>query len=150
MLRSLETGIDVCVTVTLLDGLVLARSAFHHSMNYRSVVVFGRASAVEDPREKMNALHAFTDHVVPRRWEEVRSPSESELRATLVLKVPLEEVSAKVRTGPPLDDEEDYDLEVWAGVVPLKLIAGDPIADHRLGPGINVPEHARHYSRSRS
>lgn len=149
MLRSLETGIDVCVTVTLLDGLVLARSAFHHSMNYRSVVVFGRASVVEDPGEKMNALHAFTDHVVPHRWEEVRSPSESELRATLVLKVPLEEVSAKVRTGPPLDDEEDYDLEVWAGVVPLKLIAGDPIDDERLGPGVGVPQYAQHYSRSR-
>src|SRR5947207_608035 len=117
MLRSLEQGIDVCVTVTLIDGLVLARSAFHHSINYRSVVVFGNAKAVDDLDEKSAALHAFTDHVVPERWEEIRWPNESELRATLVLKLSLVEVSAKVRTGPPLDDDEDYSLPVWAGVI---------------------------------
>jgi nitroimidazol reductase NimA-like FMN-containing flavoprotein (pyridoxamine 5'-phosphate oxidase superfamily) len=147
MLRSLEEGIDVCATVTLIDGLVLARSAFHHSINYRSVVIFGNAKVVNDPDEKINALHAFTDHVVPGRWEEVRLPTESEMRATLVLKLPLVEVSAKVRTGPPIDDEEDYELSVWAGVVPLELTAGAPINDGRLPAGIEVPEYARRYAR---
>jgi nitroimidazol reductase NimA-like FMN-containing flavoprotein (pyridoxamine 5'-phosphate oxidase superfamily) len=147
MLRSLEEGIDVCATVTLIDGLVLARSAFHHSINYRSVVIFGAAKVVNDPDEKIKALHAFTDHVVPGRWEKVRPPNESELRATLVLKLPLVEVSAKVRTGPPIDDEEDYELSVWAGVVPLKLTAGAPISDGRLPPGIQPPEYAREYAR---
>ncbi len=150
MLRSLEEGIDVCVTVTLIDGLVLARSAFHHSINYRSVVIFGAANLVDDPDEKIKALHAFTDQVVPGRWEEVRWPNESELRATLVLKLPLVEVSAKVRTGPPIDDEEDYELSVWAGVVPLKLTAGPPINDDRLTTGIEAPEYARNYGRPAS
>jgi uncharacterized protein len=147
MLRSLEKGIDVCVTVMLIDGLVLARSAFHHSINYRSVVIFGAANAVDDPEEKLNALRAFTDHVVPGRWEEVRWPTESELRATLVLKLPLVEVSAKVRTGPPIDDEEDYQLSVWAGVVPLKQTAGAPISDDRLPMSIEPPEYAKEYAR---
>ena len=120
MLGALSNAIDVCLTVTLLDGLVLARSAFHHSMNYRSVVVLGKAQLVTDPLEKMNALHAFVDHVVPGRWDEVRQPTEKELRATHVLALPLDEVSAKVRTGPPIDDEEDYALPVWAGVAPLR------------------------------
>lgn len=148
MLRSLEEGIDVCVTVTLIDGLVLARSAFHHSINYRSVVIFGNAKVVDDPAEKTRALHAFTDHVVPGRWEEVRLPTESELRATLVLKLPLIEVSAKVRNGPPIDDEEDYGLPVWAGVVPLGIAAGSPISDDRLPADIEVPEYAMRYARS--
>jgi uncharacterized protein len=148
MLRSLEEGIDVCVTVTLIDGLVLARSAFHHSINYRSVVIFGAANLVDDPDEKIKALHAFTDQVVPGRWEEVRWPTESELRATLVLKLPLVEVSAKVRTGPPIDDEEDYELSVWAGVVPLKLTAGTPVNDDRLTTGIEAPDYARNYARN--
>ena len=147
MLRSLEGGLDVCVTVTVIDGLVLARSAFHHSINYRSVVIFGNATVVEDAQEKITALHAFTDHVVPGRWEEVRLPTESELRATLVLKLPLVEVSAKVRTGPPIDDEEDYGLPVWAGVVPLGIAAGAPISDDRLPANIEVPEYASRYSR---
>ena len=147
MLRSLEEGIDVCVTVTLIDGLVLARSAFHHSINYRSVVIFGNASVLEDPNEKTRALHAFTDHIVRGRWEEVRSPTESELRATLVLKLPLVEVSAKVRTGPPIDDEEDYSLPVWAGVVPLGIAAGSPISDDRLPANTEMPEYASRYSR---
>jgi len=147
MLRSLEQGIDVCVTVTLIDGLVLARSAFHHSINYRSVVVFGNARVVDDLDEKTRALHAFTDHVVPNRWEEVRAPDESELRATLLLKLPLVEVSAKVRTGPPIDDEADYELAVWAGVVPLKITAGAPIGDDRLQADIEAPEYARNYAR---
>ena len=147
MLRSLEEGIDVCVTVTLIDGLVLARSAFHHSINYRSVVIFGAAKLVNDPAEKLKALHAFTDHVVPGRWEEVRPPTESELRATLVFKLPLVEVSAKVRTGPPIDDEEDYSLAVWAGVVPLELRAAAPINDDRLPLDIEAPDYARDYAR---
>jgi nitroimidazol reductase NimA-like FMN-containing flavoprotein (pyridoxamine 5'-phosphate oxidase superfamily) len=147
MLRSLEEGIDVCVTVTLIDGLVLARSAFHHSINYRSVVIFGTATVVDDPDEKLKALHAFTDHVVPGRWEEVRLPTEAEIRATLVLKLPLVEVSAKVRVGPPIDDEDDYELSVWAGVVPLNLRAGAPVDDDRLTAGIEAPDYARNYAR---
>jgi nitroimidazol reductase NimA-like FMN-containing flavoprotein (pyridoxamine 5'-phosphate oxidase superfamily) len=147
LLQSLEEGIDVCVTVTLIDGLVLARSAFHHSINYRSVVIFGNAKVVDDPEEKITALHSFTDDVVPGRWDEVRPPNEGEMRATLVLKLPLVEVSAKVRTGPPIDDEEDYELSVWAGVVPLKLTAGAPISDDRLPAGIEPPEYVREYAR---
>jgi nitroimidazol reductase NimA-like FMN-containing flavoprotein (pyridoxamine 5'-phosphate oxidase superfamily) len=148
MLRSLEEGIDVCVTVTLIDGLVLARSAFHHSINYRSVVIFGKAQVVNDPDEKTRVLHAFTEHVVPGRWEDVRPPDENELRATLVLKLPLAEVSAKVRTGPPIDDDEDYKLSVWAGVVPLRLAADLPVIDDRVPAGIEAPEYVREYSRS--
>jgi hypothetical protein len=135
MLRTLQAGIQVCVTVTLLDGLVLARSAFHHSMNYRSVVVFGTASVVSDPEDKLKALHAFTEHIVPGRWEEIRQPSRNELAGTLVLSLPLVEASAKVRTGPPVDDEADYELPVWAGEIPLRLVAGVPINDPRLQPG---------------
>ncbi len=148
MLRSLEQGIDVCVTVTLIDGLVLARSAFHHSINYRSVVIFGNATQVNDPAEKIRALHAFTDHVVSGRWADVRPPDEAELRATLVLKVPIAEVSAKVRIGPPIDDEADYNLAVWAGVVPLELRAGAPVTDDRVPSGIEAPNYARNYSRN--
>ena len=147
MLRSLEQGIDVCVTVTLIDGLVLARSAFHHSINYRSVVIFGNATLVNDPDEKIKALHAFTDHVVSGRWADVRPPDEGELRATLVLKVPLVEVSAKVRTGPPIDDEADYSLAVWAGVVPMEMRAAAPVSDDRLPSDIEPPDYARNYAR---
>ena len=136
MLRNLQEGIAVCVTVTLLDGLVLARSAFHHSMNYRSVVLFGTASIVSESQEKLEALHAFTEHVIPGRWEEVRQPSQNELAGTLVLCLPIVEASAKVRTGPPVDDEADYSLPVWAGEIPLRLVAGKPIDDPRLQPGI--------------
>ncbi|HKP86706.1 MAG TPA: pyridoxamine 5'-phosphate oxidase family protein [Blastocatellia bacterium] len=147
MLRALGEGIEVCVTVTLVDGLVLARSAFHHSMNYRSVAVFGRARVVEDAEEKMEALRAFTEHVVPGRWAEVRWPNESEMKATTVLSLPLAEASAKVRTGPPIDDEEDYELGVWAGVLPLRLQAGEAINDDRLPSGISLPEYVREYKR---
>src|SRR5713226_6809102 len=129
MLKSLRGGIKVALTATLVDGLVLARSAFHHSMNYRSVVVLGTAEAVEDAKEKWDALHAIVEHVARGRWAEVREPSEKELAATLVLRLPIEEASAKVRTGPPLDDEEDYALECWAGVVPLRLTPGMPVPD---------------------
>lgn len=147
MLRTLKGGIDVCVTVTLLDGLVLARSAFHHSMNYRSVVVFGRATAVDDPADKAAALLAFSEHLIPGRWNDVREPTEQELKATTVLSLPLEEVSAKVRTGPPLDDEEDYELPVWAGVIPLQLAAAAPIPDPRLEAGIGPPRYTTSYKR---
>ena len=136
MLRTLAGEVPVCVTVSLIDGLVLARSAFHHSMNYRSVVVLGTARAVTDPTEKWDALHAIVEHMAPGRWAEVREPSEKEMKATLVLGLSLDEASAKVRTGPPLDDEEDYALSCWAGVVPLRLAALDPIAEPRLAPGI--------------
>ena len=148
MLRTVEEGVDVCVTVTLVDGLVLARSAFHHSINYRSVVIFGRATAVEDQREKFDAMRSFTQHVVPGRWAEVREPNEGELKATIVLYLPLMEASAKVRTGPPIDDEDDYAIPVWAGEIPLRLVAGLPVADPRLRPGIDPPQYVRDYSRS--
>ena len=134
MLHTLDEGVPVCVTVTLLDGLVLARSAFHHSMNYRSVVVFGAAKVVTDENEKIEALRLFTEHVVPGRWNRIRRPAAQELKATTVLSLPIEEASAKVRVGPPLDDEEDYALPVWAGVLPLKLTPGEPIADPLLPP----------------
>jgi nitroimidazol reductase NimA-like FMN-containing flavoprotein (pyridoxamine 5'-phosphate oxidase superfamily) len=147
MLRTVGQGIDVCVTVTLIDGLVLARSAFHHSMNYRSVVVLGQAVMVEDESEKLAALRAFSEHVVPGRWDDVREPNEQELKATTVLSLALAEASAKVRTGPPLDDEEDYALPVWAGVIPLRLLADAPVADPRLPSGIEPPSYAREYTR---
>jgi len=148
MLRTAETGVDICVTVTLVDGLVLARSAFHHSINYRSVVIFGRALVVEDSREKFEALRSFTQHVVPNRWSDVREPTDSELKATIVLYLELMEVSAKVRTGPPIDDEEDYAMPVWAGEIPLRLVAGVPIPDPRLAEGIDPPQYVSDYSRT--
>ena len=147
MLRSLAGGIDACVTVTIVDGLVLARSAFHHSMNYRSVLVFGRATLVDEPKEKYEALLALSEHIVPGRWADVREPNEQEMKQTTVLCMPLEEASAKIRTGPPLDDEEDYALPMWAGIVPLKLTAGQPINDPRLSAEIPVPDYAAHYKR---
>jgi uncharacterized protein len=147
MLRTLSTGVDVCLTVTIIDGLVLARSAFHHSMNYRSVVVFGRATLIEDREEKMAALLALSEHIIRGRWAEVREPTEQEMKATTVLSLPLVEASAKIRTGPPLDDEEDYEMNVWAGIVPLRLVAGEPINDPRLPSDITVPVYAREYKR---
>ena len=147
MLRTVSAGIDVCLTVKIVDGLVLARSAFHHSMNYRSVVVFGRATLVEDREEKLAALLALSEHFIRGRWADVREPTDEELIMTTVLSLPLVEASAKVRTGPPLDDEEDYSMPVWAGVIPLRLEAGEPIKDPRLPDGIEAPDYARDYSR---
>ena len=147
MLRTLGQGIDVCLTVTLIDGLVLARSAFHHSMNYRSVVVFGRAALVDERSGKLAALRALSEHMIPGRWDDVREPSERELQLTTVLTLPLVEASAKVRTGPPLDDEEDYELDVWAGVIPLRLIANAPTSDPRLPAEIDPPPYVINYSR---
>jgi uncharacterized protein len=147
MLRNLKEGVPVCVTVTLLDGLVLARSIFNHSMNYRSVVVLGKAMLVDDPKEKLEALRLLSEHIIPGRWADSRQPNERELKATSVLRVPIEEFSAKVRMGPVVDDEEDYSFPTWAGVVPLQMIAGAPINDSRLDPAREVPAYARNYSR---
>jgi uncharacterized protein len=147
MLRTLSGGLDACVTVTIVDGLVLARSAFHHSMNYRSVVIFGRATIIEDRTAKMAALVALSEHIVRGRWADVREPNEEEFIKTTVLELPLVEASAKIRTGPPLDDEEDYALPIWAGVIPLSLQAGEPINDPRLPEEIEVPDYARKYKR---
>lgn len=150
MLRTLSSGIDVCVAVTLVDGLVLARSAFHHSINYRSVVMFGRARIVDDREAKLAALFAFSEQVIPGRWNDVREPTEQELKATIVLTLPLVEVSAKVRTGPPIDDEEDYALNVWAGVLPLRIAAGAPLSDPRLPETIEPPSYTLKYSREKN
>jgi len=147
MLRNLAQGVDVCVTVTLVDGLVLARSAFHHSINYRSVVVLGKATLVEDAAEKEKVLEAFTEHIIPGRWPEIRWPSELELKATSVLKLPIVEASAKIRVGDPKDDEEDYAMDIWAGVLPLEIHPGRPIPDSRLKDGIEGPDHVRDYRR---
>lgn len=147
MLRNLDQGVAVCVTVTLLDGLVLARSIFNHSMNYRSVVVLGTAVAVEDPQEKLEALRRLSEHILPGRWEESRQPNPKELKATLVMRLPINEFSAKVRQGPPIDDEEDYAFPTWAGVIPLEMVAGKPIDDPTLEPGRTVPEYVKDYSR---
>jgi nitroimidazol reductase NimA-like FMN-containing flavoprotein (pyridoxamine 5'-phosphate oxidase superfamily) len=136
MVRSLGDGLDVCVTVTLVDGLVLARSAFHHSMNYRSVVVLGRARLVSDPAEKSAALRAFTNHIVPDRWDALRPVTPQELAATSVLALPIEEASAKVRSGPPRDDDDDLAWPVWAGVVPMALRCGEPVPDDHVRPDV--------------
>ncbi len=145
MLHELECGVPVCLTVTLVDGLVLARSAFHHSMNYRSVVAFGTARKIEDAEHKADALRVIAEHLMAGRWNDVRPPNEKELKATTVLEVLIEEASAKIRTGPPLDDEEDYDLPVWAGVVPLRLAPGSPIPDERLKADMQIPQCVRAY-----
>jgi len=147
MLRTLADGVQVCVTVTLIDGIVMARSGFHSSMNYRSVVILGRATQVEGRAEKLAALAAFSEQVMPGRWKDLRETTDAELKGTLVLNLPLKEVSAKVRSGPPKDDEVDYALPLWAGVVPLKLTAGNPIDDPRLPKGIEPPGYARNYKR---
>ena len=147
MLRTLADGMQVCVTVTLIDGIVMARSGFHSSMNYRSVVILGRTMLVEGRDEKLAALAAFSEQVMPGRWKDLRETTDAELKGTLVLTLPLKEVSAKVRIGPPKDDEADYALPLWAGVVPLKLTAGTPINDPRLPKGIETPHYARNYKR---
>ena len=146
----LKAGVPMCVTVTILDGLVLARSAFHHSMNYRSVVVLGIAQEVTNSQEKYDALKAIVEHVAPNHWDDVRWPTEQELKATSVLRLPLEEVSAKIRTGPPIDDEEDYQLPCWAGELPLRLMPQVPVPDPRLSLETSVPSYVRAYQRPRS
>lgn len=145
MLKELETGIPACLTATLVDGLVLARSAFHHSMNYRSVIAFGTARKIEDPDYKVQCLQVISEHVIPGRWAEVRAPSASELKATTVLEFLIEEASSKVRSGPPLEDENDYALPVWAGILPLAIRPEQPISDIRLPTGVAVPDYVLHY-----
>ena len=145
MLKTLSGGVPVCVTVTHVDGLVLARSAFHHSVNYRSVVILGKAQLVEDPAEKMEALRIFTEHVMKGRWNDVRIPTEQELKATIVLSLPLEEVSAKVRTGGPIDDEADYALPVWAGVLPLETVPKTPLPDAQRKNDPPIPEYLKQF-----
>jgi nitroimidazol reductase NimA-like FMN-containing flavoprotein (pyridoxamine 5'-phosphate oxidase superfamily) len=147
MLRGAASGIPVCITVTLTDGLVLARSVFNHSMNYRSVVALGQAMLVDQPEEKLEALRAFTEKILPGRWDDARQPNDKELKATSILKLPLTEVSAKIRSGPVQDDEEDYTLRVWAGIVPLQLQADAPIRDERCDPAIPTPAYAANYNR---
>jgi nitroimidazol reductase NimA-like FMN-containing flavoprotein (pyridoxamine 5'-phosphate oxidase superfamily) len=147
MLRGLSSGLPVCITVTLADGLVLARSVFNHSMNYRSVVALGHAQLIDEPAEKLAALRAFTEKLIPGRWNDARQPNEKELRATSILKLPLTEVSAKVRTGDVEDDADDYALPVWAGVIPLRLVADPPIRDSRCDPALPTPAYTDHYKR---
>ena len=147
MLRAASSGLPVCITVTLLDGLILARSVFNHSMNYRSVVALGMATLIGDPMEKLAALRAFTQKLLPGRWEDARQPNEQELKATSILKLPLTEVSAKVRTGGVEDDAADYALRVWAGTIPLRLVADAPIRDERCDPAIPTPAYAVNYHR---
>ena len=149
MLRNLDQGVAVCVTITLLDGLVLARSIFNHSMNYRSVVVLGTAVAVNDPGEKLEALRQISEHILPGRWVESRQPNEKEIKATLVMRLPITEFSAKVRQGPPIDDEADYAFATWAGVIPLEMVAAKPVDDPRLMAGQVVPEYVKKYSRKK-
>jgi len=145
MLRNLSDGLAVCITVTLADGLVLARSVFNHSMNYRSVVALGTAQLIDDSSEKLTALHAFTEKILPGRWNDARQPNEKELKATSILKLPLTEVSAKIRTGPVEDDADDYALKVWAGIVPLRLVADAPIRDERCDPSLPIPAYATNF-----
>lgn len=147
MLRQMKEGMAVCVTVTLIDGLVLARSIFNHSMNYRSVVILGQATLVGDPEEKLAALQTLSEHILPGRWKEARQPNERELKQTAVLRLPIEEFSAKVRTGPPIDDPEDYSFPTWAGVVPLELKPGKPIQDPKMESIREVPDYIRQYRR---
>ena len=147
MLRRVSEGVNVSVTVTIVDGLVLARSVFNHSMNYRSVVALGTAVPVDSPEEKLEALHAFTEKILPGRWNDARQPNEKELKATSILRLPLTEVSAKMRVGPVQDDAEDYALRVWAGIVPLRLVADAPIRDEKCDPSIPAPAYAANYRR---
>jgi nitroimidazol reductase NimA-like FMN-containing flavoprotein (pyridoxamine 5'-phosphate oxidase superfamily) len=148
MLRNLDQGVSVCITVTLLDGLVLARSVFNHSMNYRSVVILGTATLVDDPAEKLAALRALSQHIIPGRWDDSRQPNEKELKATSVLRLPITEFSAKVRVGPPIDDEEDYEFPTWAGVIPLGLKVGAAIRDERCERVL--PKYLKNYSRKKN
>lgn len=147
LLKQIQSGAPLCVTVTLLDGLVLARSAFHSSMNYRSAVLFGTGQLIEDIAEKTHAFEAITNHVAQRRWDDVRPMTEVELAATTVVRMRIEAASAKIRTGPPSDDEDDYALPIWAGVLPLRLQPGAPIDDPRLGAGLVPPPIVTHYTR---
>ena len=141
LMKHIAEGNEICIAITLMDGLVLARSVFHHSMNYRSVVIFGKGKLLENKVEKLEALKIITEHLIPGRWEDARKPNEKELNATTVVSINIDEVSAKIRTGPPKDDEEDYNLSVWAGVLPLSLEFASPQNDPKLNPGISLPHY---------
>jgi nitroimidazol reductase NimA-like FMN-containing flavoprotein (pyridoxamine 5'-phosphate oxidase superfamily) len=143
MLENIEIGVKVCVTVTLIDGLVLARSAFHHSMNYRSAVIFGTGKLIENDDEKLTALKAVSDNILPQRWEDSRQPTENELNITSVLKIEIEEASAKIREGDPVDDAKDYELPIWAGILPFETKFGEPIADAKLDKKIELPDYLK-------
>jgi len=147
MLKEVKQGLPLCVTVTLLDGLVLARSIFNHSMNYRSVVILGQASLIEDPAEKLAALRLLSEHIIPGRWQDSRFPNEGELKATTILRLPIEEFSAKVRQGPVVDDAEDISYPTWAGILPLSVVPGTPIPDEELDAGIPLPNYVKNYGR---
>ncbi len=147
LLKHIESGNEVCIAITILDGLVLARSVFHHSMNYRSVVLFGKGRAIEDKKEKLAALESITDHIVAGRWRDARQPNRKELNATTVVMVPIEDASAKVRTGPPNDDLEDYELPIWAGILPIRQQAGAPINDPQVREDMAIPGYVTDYTR---
>ena len=144
-MKAIASGADVCVTVTRTDGLVLARSAFHHSMNYRSVVILGKGRAIEDTDEKREGFRRYFERLIPGRWDHVREPDEAEMKQTLLVEIPLDEASAKARTGPPVDEDDDYALGVWAGVIPIRETAGAPVPDDRLRDGIEMPEHVKEF-----
>jgi nitroimidazol reductase NimA-like FMN-containing flavoprotein (pyridoxamine 5'-phosphate oxidase superfamily) len=145
LLRHIQSGGEVCITITLIDGIVLARSVFHHSINYRSVVLFGTGAVIEDDQARLQALEAFTERLIPGRWQDARQPSALELKQTTIVAVPIASASAKLRSGPPGDEAEDYDLPVWAGVLPLRQIAGIPLADPQLRPGVELPAYIREF-----
>lgn len=145
LLNHIVAGNEICAAVTILDGLVLARSVFHHSMNYRSVVLFGKGREVTNENEKLETFRAITDHLIPGRWENVRQPNQKEINATTVVAIKIDEASAKIRTGPPVDDEEDYNLPVWAGVLPIKLNTGIPERDSKLNDKINLPDYLQQF-----
>jgi len=145
LLKHIAAGHSVCITVTLLDGLVLARSAFHHSMNYRSVVIFGKGYEVTDTEAKEKAMKLFVDHLTPGRWEHARQPNPKEIKATSIIAIDMDDASAKIRTGPPVDDDEDYELPIWAGVIPLDLVASEAETDEKLSHDLEVPDHVTGY-----
>jgi nitroimidazol reductase NimA-like FMN-containing flavoprotein (pyridoxamine 5'-phosphate oxidase superfamily) len=149
LLQSIKSGTEVCITITLLDSLVLARSVMHHSMNYRSVVIFGKGFLVEDYDQKKEALKSIVEHIIPGRWDDARQPSEKEIKQTCVVSIPIDEASAKIRSGPVIDEEEDYDLRVWAGLLPMELMPGSVEADARLANNINIPDYLKNYKRGK-
>ena len=149
LIRHIQEGHDVCVTITILDGLVLARSIYSHSMNYRSAVLFGKGRSIDDPEEAYHALKVLSDHVMPGRWNDSREPNPNEMKATAVVSISIDSASAKVRTGPPNDEDEDYELPIWAGVLPIQQQYLDPQPDPQLGPEIPLPDYIEEYHRKR-
>ena len=149
LLQSIKKGVDVCITVTLLDGLVLARSVLHHSMNYRSVVIFGKGSLIEDYNQKKEAFERIVEHIIPGRWADARRPSDKEIKQTYVVSIPIKEASAKIRSGPVIDNDDDYSFPVWAGLLPMELKPAAPQADSRLSKNIVIPDYLKNYKRGK-